>query len=255
MKCEHVAPLIDAHADGELDEARAAAVDRHLAGCAACTRRLAAIAELRDGLRAIGRYGAPPELDRRVRRVIQAASARPGRAIAWRSFGLGLGAGIAAMAALVAGFVVLGPTPPARSGGAVDFVSAHLRSLMKPESTEIASNDPHTIRPWLAGRTDLSPQVADLADAGYPLLGARIDYVDGRPAVALVYGRRKHRINLFAQAADGASDVPAAAARRGHAVVSWRAGDFRYVAVSDLSPDELDAFARLLRARNARPPS
>src|SRR6185436_19386506 len=99
-------------------------------------------------------------------------------------------------AMLVVLFVGL-PMHATRPGSVVDFMSAHLRSLPSPDSTQIASNDPHTIRPWLAGRTDLSPRVADLSDLGYPLLGARIDYVDGRPAVALVYGRRKHLINLF----------------------------------------------------------
>jgi len=254
MKCAQAAPLLDAHMDGELADMRAAAVNRHVADCPQCSARLARRVHLRDELGRLGRYAAPPELDRRVRRVILAASARPERRFAWRSFGLGAGAGAAAMAAMLAAVIVLGPASLFRSGsGTLDFVSAHQRSLLTRDLMQIASNDPHTIRPWLAGRTDLSPQVADLGDAGFPLLGARIDYVDGRPAVALVYGRRKHLINLFAQAAEGAPDIPANAARRGHAVMSWREGDFLYVAVSDVVRDELDTFTRLVRERNAKP--
>jgi len=43
---------------GELDEAAEAGIDEHVLGCAACSVRLAGIADLADGIRATFRHGA-----------------------------------------------------------------------------------------------------------------------------------------------------------------------------------------------------
>ena len=60
------------------------------------------------------------------------------------------------------------------------------------------TSDQHTVKPWLSARLDLSPVVKDFAAEGYPLVGGRLDYVDGHRAAAIVYRRDKHVINLFA---------------------------------------------------------
>jgi anti-sigma factor RsiW len=39
--------------------------------------------------------------------------------------------------------------------------------------------------------------VVDLAQAGYPLIGGRIDMLDQRAVAAIVYQHRNHFINLF----------------------------------------------------------
>jgi anti-sigma factor RsiW len=49
------------------------------------------------------------------------------------------------------------------------------------------------------GKLDYSPPVVDLAEAGFQLIGGRIDMLDQRPVAAIVYEHGNHLINLFKQ--------------------------------------------------------
>ena len=122
------------------------------------------------------------------------------------------------------------------------LVDAHVRSLLPGHLLDVESSDRHTVKPWFAGKTDIAPIVVDLVDKGFPLLGGRLDYVDGRTAAALAYGRRGHTINLFVwrsvpgEPADGSFSV------RGYSVLHWSSGGLSDWAVSDASLSELEAF-------------
>jgi anti-sigma factor RsiW len=78
-----------------------------------------------------------------------------------------------------------------------------LRSLLDERALGVTSNDQHTVRPWFAGKLDFSPAVANLEPEGFPLLGARVDYVANRYLAALEYGRRKHKITVFVAPSEG----------------------------------------------------
>jgi anti-sigma factor RsiW len=146
-----------------------------------------------------------------------------------------------------------------RRGGAVgggeeaSLLSAHLRSLTPNHLTEVASSDRHTVKPWFAGKLDFSPPVADPKDAGFPLVGGRVDYVGGRPAAALVYTRRNHVINVFVQPIPaGESPRPGTTERQGYHIVQWASSGMWFCAVSDLNAPELGQLRDLLVAQRER---
>lgn len=158
----------------------------------------------------------------------------------WR---LAAGLLIAAAAGWGAGF--LGPVATLASstnGTTAELVDAHVRSLMPGHLLDVQSTDRHTVKPWFAGKTDIAPGVVDLADKGFPLLGGRLDYVDGHTAVALAYGRRGHTINLFIWRATRGEPGDGSFAVRGYSLLHWSNGGLSLWAVSDAALSELDAF-------------
>jgi anti-sigma factor RsiW len=93
--------------------------------------------------------------------------------------------------------------------------------------------------------------VRGLSANGFPLLGGRLDYLDGKTVVALVYQRNKHPINLFiTPEPTSRSTSPSVITRRGYNVFSWTNNGMKYRAVSDLNQAELREFTELVRAVN-----
>jgi anti-sigma factor RsiW len=85
-----------------------------------------------------------------------------------------------------------------------------MRSLMPIHLIDVASSDQHTVKPWLAEHTNVSPTVADFEQQGFRLLGGRADLVDQQRAAVTVYRRGAHVINVFSWAA-GERALPRAA--------------------------------------------
>jgi anti-sigma factor RsiW len=122
------------------------------------------------------------------------------------------------------------------------LVDAHVRSLLPNHLMDVVSTDRHTVKPWFAGKTDIAPPVVDLTDKGFPLLGGRLDYVDGHSAAVLVYGRRLHTINVFVRRTGNAEPRDGSFEVRGHSLLHWSSGGLSYWAVSDAAEPELEAF-------------
>jgi len=135
-----------------------------------------------------------------------------------------------------------GGTTPGISATTNQLVDAHVRSLLPSHLLDVESTDRHTVKPWFAGKTDIAPPVVDLADKGFPLLGGRLDYVDGHSAAVLIYGRRLHKINLFVWRSTTGEPPDRSFAVRGYSLLHWTRGGLSYWAVSDAAEAELEAF-------------
>ena len=253
MTHRDVEQRLDAYGDGELPESGARELAAHLAECRDCTARHDALVALRATIAAQAPYHrADAALRGRVRASLRAAagSGRRPWLMSWRPL-----AAAAMLAVVAVGGWQLSAARAARDLIAGDVLASHVRSLLGEHLTDVASTDQHTVKPWFNGRLDFSPPVSDFAGAGYPLLGGRIDYVGGRPVAALVYGRRRHIINVYLWPADrGATGGPSALTRQGYHLRHWTTPGFVYWIASDLGTAELDQFAVLLKSADVAAP-
>jgi anti-sigma factor RsiW len=247
MNCNETHPLLHAYADGELDLMRSLDVERHLGTCAACAAARQSLLSLRTLLRQSDlAYLAPQLLRDRLRYAVALPGneaqprRRESRPWPWQW----LAAWAAAAALLV---LLLRPAGVSVNERLTDDVIAgHVRSLMAGHLTDVASSDQHTVKPWFNGRLDFAPEVKDFAAQGFPLVGGRLDYLDGHAVAALVYQRNKHYINVFLWPAANTSAGSQVESRRGYSVIGFEARGLHYSVVSDLNEKELDGFASLL---------
>jgi anti-sigma factor RsiW len=240
MTHEEIRELIHPYADGELDVANAREVEQHLTDCDDCRRLEHRVRRLRSALRkSAPAYRAPARLRKNVRRAIR-KEAGAGR----ESFSpwLMLVSG-AAFAAVLLSFVFYQTSSASRNALADELIANHVRSLLAAHLVDVVSSDQHTVKPWFHGKVDFAPEVRDLATDGFPLVGGRLDYLDGRTVVALVYRRNKHPINVFVEPASASGDAnPSTSTRRGYNLVHWTHNGMNYWAVSDLNAAELEQF-------------
>ena len=249
MTCDDAGVLLHALLDGELDAGHAREVEAHVTGCPRCAAQLRDYRAMRQAMSGANlSFAAPVALHARIDAIIPAAPARslaPSRRSLLQGFAFGSALSAAAAASLL--FVVVRSDEEQRILG--DVVSAHLRSLQADHLTDVPSTDQHTVKPWFNGKLAVAPPVADLTAQGFTLLGGRLDYIDGKAVAAIVYRRRVHVINLFVAQA---SAIEPTAARhemvQGFNIRRWTEQGLRFIAISDISADELADFGAKFEA-------
>lgn len=275
MNCKEITDLKDAYLDGELDPITSQKIERHLRDCSNCGQ----VYEMNSALtHAISRgapyYKAPIELSEGIRSSLRNASdgaftsgrlqetqlpatstQRESRDVIsnlpWNW--LALAAGIVLVAIIASSFFSRMSAPTSAQFLATQLIASHVRSLMANHLTDVGSSDQHTVKPWLDTKLDFAPPVVDLSSEGFPLVGGRLDYLDNRPVAALVYGRRKHFINLFVwPAASHEAKAPKTITREGYQLLHWADSDFNYWAVSDVNLNDLQLFKQQFQTQTAR---
>jgi mycothiol system anti-sigma-R factor len=245
MACEQPKTHLHAYLDGELDAAGMATFERHLETCADCAAALEAEEGLRRSLQQAELYERAPESLRRKVRIATAptparASAHPG---AWRWLAIATALIIAILWGSRSFFPII--KSPQQAAWTTTLLDAHLRSLQPGHLTDVESTDQHTVKPWFDGKLDIAPPVRDFATDGFPLVGGRLDVIDGRTVAALVYGRRKHMVNVFVWKSQDTVPYSDSGERQGYHWVSWQKDGFTFCAVSDVSLPELQQLKTL----------
>jgi len=255
MVCRDAVDRLSAFVDDELDPVTSREVSQHVESCENCAAALASQRELGETLRRDLEYHRAPDLLRaRLMRELGASERHevaPARRVvpAWRWL-----SAAAALVLVAGGSWELATLRGGNQALAREVASSHIRSLMADHLADVPSTDQHTVKPWFSGKLDFSPPVTDFASAQYPLIGGRLDYLQGHPVAALVYMHRKHVINVFVWPESGAHETMAPAViERGYHLIHAEHSGMDYWVVSDLNASELAEFARMLAPPTGRP--
>jgi anti-sigma factor RsiW len=242
VTCHEAIRALDAYIDDELSEQEATPVRGHVRSCVYCFQRAQDREALRRVLRTLPYYDAPTRLG-----VTIAARGTP-RSIMPKVRGWA----IAAMLVIAAGAGVGIRTwtrMRVTSIIAEQVMARHVNALATQHLVDVRSSDQHTVKPWFQGKLDFAPPVFDLTDAGFPLIGGRVDTIDGRTFAALVYQRRLHVITTFVSNAEDPIPEDLVETIRGFHERHWTDHGMCFWIVSDLNEDELAEFASLIRSR------
>ncbi|MFI5335956.1 MAG: anti-sigma factor family protein [Opitutales bacterium] len=253
MDCNETRRLLGAHLDEELDVVHDAAVAAHLETCPACSETALALMEQHRLLQEkLTRHRAPQDLAAQIRSALPPAARTVDKP---RWTGAPLWSQLTALAACLLLGGLAGISWGTRHTQAeillTELTAAHVRARVSGHAVDVESSDRHTVKPWFIGKVDFAPFVPDFADQGYPLLGGRLERVDGHTTATLVYGRRKHSIDL-SMWSGAPAPVTGPAVRDGYSLHSWQAGGLNFAAVSDIAPEELAQFVSLVRAAGPR---
>jgi anti-sigma factor RsiW len=245
MSCERTDMVLHGYFDNVLDAIGAAEFERHLDQCSECAKALEALESLRYSMNRAQLYEtAPASLRKKVLAGIGAAKPVPSVLARTRWPWLAIAASLllAFTGWQVASFH---PGDNPETMLAAEVVDAHLRSLQPGHLTDVLSSDRHTVKPWFDGKLDFAPPVRDFADRGFPLEGGRLDAIHGRAIAALIYGRRKHLVNVFIWPSNEPDASPRRGSRQGYQWLDWRKAGMEFCAVSDTAPSDLEQLQRL----------
>jgi anti-sigma factor RsiW len=254
VTCDHSQTRLHAYFDGELDAMASADFERHLESCPDCETRLAAEETLRSALVGAQLYARAPEtLRRKLQTSLPKAAIppevrdpKPSAAESWRW--LAIAASVILAVFLGTQYLEKLNRYSQQQAMAAVIVDAHLRSLQPGHLEDVVSTDQHTVKPWFDGKIDFAPPVRDFASDGFPLLGGRLDVIDSRTAAALVYGRRKHIVNVFVEKSQPGDAPEGSGELQGYHWRSWQQNNFTFTAVSDTAYADLDQLKQLFLA-------
>jgi anti-sigma factor RsiW len=273
-----------AYADGQLDPARAAAVEAHLAADPEAAARVAAYRAQDEALRAL--FGAaddapmPAEAEalaaRLAVRLEERSHAAGPRAEWWhRPALLQMAAAVALVVAGVAGgwyganmidaeqaapasvrVAQTAPTQPPAPAPLHNFAAAGVRAfdlyaVDSPFAVELGEDERETFDGWVTRRMGKPVFAPDLSGAGFRMIGGRALPTASGPSAQYMYeDDAGWRLTLYVSGPRGTADVPHGVYTQGESVaVYWQDQGLAYALIGFLDPDRMVEIAAELRPR------
>lgn len=250
------------YVDDELDVTACLAFEAHAATCDTCKRDLASVGALRSQLQTdLVRHTADEAFRACISSAV-AAAAEPGGAVqiyslvspSVRTVTVRRWASLAAAGLLIA---VLSSSvtfhlgrPGAEAQWVAGITASHERAMLSGHVFDVASSNRHVVKPWFSGRTSIAPPVVDLGEAGFPLLGGRLDIPMREAMPVLVYRAGRHTVSVYMRPAEGGA-APRLDRVDGFSVLHWNQRGFAFYAVSDADGAELETFRQAFAAKLA----
>ncbi len=190
--------LLPAYLDQELGISDLLALEQHLSSCSTCQNEFAELSSVREQLIIHATYfKAPDHLAQRINLSLPKEHLETSRFNGWNLNWMNAGAVLVTLLALVWSGALYMTLPSAQDKLVEELISSHVRSLQVDHLSDVISSDRHTVKPWFNGKLDFSPPVFDLSPNGFPLIGGRLDYLNGRTVAVLVYRHNQHPINVY----------------------------------------------------------
>jgi anti-sigma factor RsiW len=242
MNCEEARQSLDAYVDGELEMTTQLAMETHLSKCVSCQDAAKRITNCSLIVRMnMPAYKAPPELKSKVRATLRKEDKPSFRWLSEHVRPMAYAAALIVLSCALA-WTWFSRSPVYDKALVADAISNHSRSLMVSHLVDCPSDDPQTVRPWFNGKLDYSPPVADLKEAGYALVGGRVDILGQRPVAAIVYQHGKHVINLFIWPATGRKIEMDVQSERGYHFCGWNKAGLNFLCISEITAADLETF-------------
>jgi len=251
VKCEQASRLLDAYVDQELFLKDSLEIEKHLRLCSSCDERYKSMASMQQTIKKCKRHKPSMSLQDRIQTQLRTETSHESlfkrlfQNIHWSNTAASFAMGV--LVSLVLSLAIL---DSGSSNQQIDeILASHIRSMMESHLTDVETSDKHQIKPWVNKVLDYAPPVEDLSEKGYPLIGARLDYIDQRKVVSLVYQLRNHYINVFIlPIAKDNKGKPLSTNKKGFAIHQWSFNQLSYIAIADLSENDLHLFAKHFRA-------
>ena len=261
MDCQQVRQHLSASIDGALSPEEQKAVEGHLAGCEDCSRFLTLELKTKRLLRQrLSQAEVPGGLRERIIQAIsEAEAARPRSRWApplWQR----RPAPILALVGIFALFLALtiyyaGPRSTEALAFVRDSVDGHVKCLLGEYPIEVKLAHPADLARWFHERLDFRvrlPRFAGQEKRG--LWEGRVSLMGGVRSAQVFYRWHEKTLSLFVLPAAKMPLMPGEERvwntqtfhvnqHEGHTSLMWKEGDLAYCLVSDLSPEEVMAFA------------
>jgi anti-sigma factor RsiW len=249
MVCETWKTQLDIYVDSELPSEQMHAFDAHVRSCASCAADALARVQVKRCVQVAGKRFAPrAEFRREVYRTI--AKKPIGRMLSWNWV----------IATAMALLLVTGLAITYRGYYRADqdravygeLTDLHVATLASLSPVDVVSSDRHTVKPWFAGKIPFTFDLPELHNSEFSLLGGRVTYLGQTPGAHLIYTLRRHEISVFIfpeRAFPGEREERAKLVKElSFHVETWSHSGLWYCLVGDVSPNDMDNLAELLKS-------